>query len=162
MKRILVVAAALAGAGVLIYLATLGCCQLLSGSAKPVPLTQGLNLTPEQGQQVAGLRRDYLDRKAESCRTLCAKRAQMITLLRAADPDRGTLMTLIEEIGREQTALEKATVEHLLAVSRRLEPGQRKKLISRVTEELREACRQTACGAAGECFVAGSAGDAER
>jgi hypothetical protein len=63
------------------------------------------------------------------------------------------LAQLAEEIGQEQTALEKATLDHLLAVGRQLDPKQRERLMASVSEELRTACRMTACGMTEGCAM---------
>ena len=95
----------------------------------------------------------FLTQKQASCEVLCAKRAQLIQLLKQTDPDRSAMLQLTEEIGQEQTALEKTTLEYLLAVNRRLEPQQRGKLTALVSEELRTACKMTACGMTRGCSI---------
>ena len=147
-----VVLAAVAGVA---YLATLGCCQLMRrGEAPKVQaISDELNLTPDQRRQVASLEKDFMSRKEASCGVLCAKRAQMIQLFKQREPDRTTLYTLTEEIGREQTALEKATIEHLLALRNVLDEPQKERLVARVSERLRTACEATACGSTTGCFM---------
>lgn len=162
MKRVIFVAVVVAAIAGIAYLATLGCCQVLGITRRSRSLTQGLGLNAGQRQEVAALEKEYLARKQASCGTLCAKRAQLIQLLKQEKPDPGVLNGLVEEIGREQLALEKATLDHLLAVNRTLEPAQRERLVASVTEELRLACKATACGAAGHCFVAEAVRSEER
>lgn len=156
MKRMMGIGAILAAVAGVAYLATMGCCQLMGWGRRPVSLAAQLGLTGEQAKSVAELERGYLARKRSSCEALCAKRAQMIQLLEQENPDRVVLTQVVEEIGAEQAALERATVDHLLAVRQHLNPAQRRKLAQAVTEELRTACRMTACGAAGECLVSGA------
>lgn len=155
MKRILIGAVLISVIAGVAYLATLGCCQLMGIGKKPLFLTRQLQLGPAQRQAVAALENSFFTQKRASCGTLCAKRAQMIQLLRQPEPDRVLLSNLAEEIGREQVALEKATLEHLLAVSHQIEPPQREKLTALVTEQLRSACRMTACGMTEGCAVTG-------
>jgi len=155
MKRILLGSIAVLGIAGIVYLATLGCCQLMGAGQRSVSLTQQLQLTPAQAQAIAALEKNFLAQKAASCQALCAKRAQLIQLLKQPEPDPAALSLLTEEIGREQVALEKGTLEHLLAVSRHLEPAQREKLTGLMTEQLRTACRMTACGVTSGCAVTG-------
>lgn len=153
MKRFLVIAFALVGIGGVAYLATLGCGQILSRRSSPVGWVESLALTPEQRQLASAAKEQFMAQKMESCRLLCAKRAQVIQLLEAPDPDRAALAQLAQEIGQEQTALETATLDYLLAVNRQLEPAQRNRLMASVSEELRTACKETACGMTPGCAV---------
>lgn len=155
MKRILWVSIGALGIAGVVYLATLGCCHLMGVGQKPVSLTGQLGLTRTQAKAIAALDQDFLAQKEASCRVLCAKRAQLIQLLKQPELDRAALSVLIEEIGREQAVLERGTLEHLAAVSRHLEPAQRGKLIGLMAEQLRTACRMTACGATSGCAVTG-------
>ena len=155
MKRLILGTVILAVVAGIAYWVTLGCCQVMGVTQRPRTLTRGLNFDPAQKVKVATLEKEFLARKQASCGTLCAKRAQMIQVLKQGEPDPRALNSLVEEIGREQTALEKATLDHLLAVSRHLDAAQRERLMASITEELRLACKATACGAAGECFVQG-------
>ena len=158
MKRFLVVTVVLLGIAGVAYLATLGCCQMMSRSGSAVGWADHLNLTPEQRQAVAQADKQFIAQKEASCGILCAKRAQLIELLKQPDPDRAPLVQLTEEIGQEQTVLEKATLDHLLAVSRHLDPAQRQRMMASVTEELRTACNETACGMTPGCSMQGGKG----
>ena len=151
MKRFLIGAAVLAGIAGVTYLATLGCCQLVRSHRSVSGWVEQLNLAPEQRQAVAEAEKQFMAQKKESCQILCAKRAQMIQLLKQEEPDRAALAQLAEEIGQEQTRLEKGTLDYLLAVSRHLEPEQRQRLMASVTEDLRTACNATACGMTKGC-----------
>ncbi|MBI3318785.1 MAG: periplasmic heavy metal sensor [Candidatus Omnitrophica bacterium] len=153
MKRILIGLALVAGIAGVGYLATLGCCQLISRKSAPASLGDQLQLTPSQRQGFAALERDFLARKQASCGMLCAKRAHLIQLLKQDQPDLASLGILAEEIGQEQIALERATLEHLVKLQEGLEPSQRERLVALVTEKLRAACEMTACGASPGCFV---------
>ncbi len=153
-KRFLIGAGVLLGIAGVTTLATVGCCHLMGrGRASSGGWTEGLHLAPEQRQAVDAANKQFLAQKEESCRILCAKRAQIIQLLKQPDPGRAALAQLAEEIGREQTALETATLDYLLAVGRQLEPPQRERLMASVSEELRTACRMTACGMTPGCKV---------
>lgn len=152
-KRFLVIVFALVGIGGVAYLATLGCGQMLSRRRSPAGWVESLALTPEQRQAAAAAQKQFMAQKQESCGLLCAKRAQVIQLLKQSDPDRAALAQLAEEIGREQTRLETATLDYLLAVNRQLEPPQRDRLMASVSEELRTACRMTACGMTEGCMM---------
>ncbi len=153
MKRFLVIAFALVGIGGVAYLATLGCGQMLSRKTSPAGWVESLGLAPERREAVASAQKQFLAQKGESCGILCAKRAQIIQLLEAPDPDRAVLAQLAQEIGQEQTRLETATLDYLLAVNRQLEPPQRERLMASVSEELRTACKETACGMTPGCAV---------
>ena len=155
MKRFLVAAAVFGGIAVVAYLSTLGCCQVMSRSRPAVGWTDRFGLAPEQRQAVAEADKQFIAQKEASCGILCAKRAQLIQLLKQPDPDRAPLVQLAEEIGQEQTVLEKATLDHLLAVSRHLDPAQRQRWMVSVTDGLRTACKETACGMKGSCAVQG-------
>lgn len=137
------------------YLSTLGCCQLMSRAKKPISLTNGLQLAPLERQKVAGLEQDFMRVKQEMCGRLCAKRAQLIQLLRSKEADAASLNTLAQEIGEEQIALEKATLSHMMALRNVLSPSQADRLTARMTEELRMACEKTACGMTAGCEVTG-------
>lgn len=153
MKRRVGIAAVLGMVAGVAYLATMGCCQVMGWGKKPVSLTAHLALSGSQRQEIAQLEQVFLARKQASCETLCIKRAQMIQILQQESPDRVVLARLTEEISTEQAALEWTTVDHLLAVRDRLDPAQRKKLAQGVIEQLRTACRATACGSAGKCAL---------
>ncbi len=154
MKRFLIAAGVLLGLAGLAYLATLGCCHLMASRPQP-GWAERLSLTPDQRQAVAAAQKQFLARKQESCGILCAKRAQMIQLLKQPEPDQPALLQLAEEIGQEQTALEKATLEHLLAVRQHLDPAQSERLMNLVSEDLRTACAATACGMTPGCSMKG-------
>ena len=157
MKKFLIGAAIFLGVGGVAYLATLGCCQMMSRRISPAGWVESLVLAPEQRQAADAAKKQFLAQKEESCRLLCAKRAQVIQLLKQSANDlgrnRAALMQLTEEIGQEQTLLEKATLDYLLAVNHHLEPAQREKLMASVSEELRTACRETACGMTPGCSM---------
>ena len=155
MKRFLIAAGVVLGIAGVTYLATVGCCHLMGKGHSSAGWVDRLNLTPEQRQVVSSAQKQFLAQKDESCRILCAKRAQIIQILNQPDPDRAVLAQLAEEIGQEQTALEKATLDHLLVVGGQLDPKQRERLMASVSEELRTACEETACGVTGHCFIQG-------
>lgn len=145
-----------------VYLSTVGCCHLMGWGKGPVSLTTQLGLSGPQKQEVAKLEQVFLARKQASCDILCTKRAQLIQLLQQEKPDRDILARLVDEIGAEQAVLERATMDHLLAVRDRLDPAQRKKLAQGVTEQLRMACRATACGTTAGCLVKEGSESGER
>jgi Spy/CpxP family protein refolding chaperone len=135
------------------YFAALGCCQWVGFRRQLRPLTDRLQLTPTQRQAVASLEKEFLARKEATCQTLCAKRAQLVQLLKQPEPDSFALKTVAEEIGREQTSLERATLDHLLALRQQLDPPQREELMNRVSDQLRTACKATACGMTPGCAL---------
>ena len=135
------------------YLAALGSCRVLGVNRRKTTMTQGLNLNSAQKEKITALKKEYLTRKQAGCETLCAKRAQLIQALKQEEPDPSVLNGIIEEIGREQIALEKATLDHLLAVSRSLDTARRERLIASMSEELRLACKATACGRHQDCLL---------
>ncbi len=153
MKRFLIGAALLGVVAGVAYLATVGCCQLIASKRAQISLARGLNLTPAQKEQVASLEKSFLAQKQQSCQLLCEKRAQLIQLVKQDQPDRMALDSLVGEIGREQAALERATLEHLLEVRKILDVSQRDKLNGMITGELRAACRMTACGMTKGCAL---------
>lgn len=153
MKRFLIGAGVLLGIAGIAYLATVGCCHLMGRGRSAAGWVDRLPMTPEQRQAASAAKEQFMAQKKESCRLLCAKRAQVIQLLKQSDPDRSALAQLAEEIGQEQTRMEKATLDYLLAVSRQLEPAQRDRLMASVAEELRTACKETACGMTPGCFL---------
>ena len=153
MKRFWVGAGILLGVAGVVYLATLGCCHLIGKSRSTAGWVDKLPMMPEQRQAVSAVKEQFMAQKSESCRLLCGKRAQVIQMLKQPDPDRAALVGLAEEIGQEQTRLEKATLDYLLAVNRQLEPAQRERLMALVSEELRTACEETACGMTPGCAM---------
>ena len=155
MKRGIVSVLILAAVAAVAYLATVGCCQTVGMGRKTVSLMEGLHLTPVQKQEIAVLEKDFLAGKQANCQALCEKRAQLIPLIQQENPDQRLIHALVEEIGAEQIAFEKTTLDHLLALSQHLSPPQRQKLMQRVIEELRTACRATACGETPGCAVTG-------
>lgn len=138
------------------YWATLGSCRMMGLGCKTVSWFDDLNLSPEQRKKTASLEKDFLVRKQASCQILCEKRAQMIQLMKQQNPDRVLMDRLVEEIGTEQTALEKATISHLLALQRVLNPVQRERFFAQVSDQLRNACKATACGMTSGCSVMGA------
>lgn len=153
MKRFLWIALILLGIGTAAYWATIGCCRMMGMNSSRASLADGLGLTPEQSSQAAVLEKDFLARKNSSCRILCEKRAQLIRVIQEKEPDQALIDRLVEEISTEQMALEKATLTHLLALRKILEPAQRERLVARMSEQLRNACDMTACGASGSCSM---------
>ena len=153
MKRFWAGTGILLGVAGVVYLATLGCCHLIGRGRSTAGWVDKLPMTPEQRQAVSAAQQQFMAQKAESCRLLCGKRAQVIQLLKQPEPDRAALSQLAEEIGREQTRLEKATLDYLLAVNRQLEPAQRQRLMASVSEELRTVCKETACGMTPGCMM---------
>ena len=151
MKKIAVqIGLFLAVAGVA-YLATLGCGGLVRGAWRSAPWSQRLGLTGEEKDRVAALEKEFLAQNRTACGTLCAKRAQMITLLKQEKPDRAVLAALVEEIGFEQLGMEKTAMDHVLAVASQLDPAARERYLALVREELRTACKGTACGMGPAC-----------
>lgn len=153
MKRVLIVGAAFCAVAFVAYLATLGCCQLIGKMSRPTSLSRQLQLTSAEREKVSSLEQEFLAIKAETCSRLCQKRAQLIQLLKSKEADVATSGVLAEEIGREQIALEKATLAHLLALRQVLSPAQVERLMGQMTEELRTACTMTACGMTPGCAV---------
>lgn len=153
MKRILVQIGLFAAVAGVAYLSTLGCGELLRTARRSAPWSERLGLSGEQKGRVASLEKGFLAQSQATCGTLCAKRAQMITLLEQENPDRAALAAVVEEIGAEQLDMEKATLDHVLAVASRMDSPQRERYFARVREELRSACKGTACGASGVCLA---------
>ena len=156
MKKAVVTFLVLVSVVGVIYLATIGCCQVMASHARqsmPIPFSDQLKLTPDQRKELAPLEKDFLVKKRAACESLCAKRAQVIQLLKLPDPDRATLRTVVEEIGREQGDLEMATVEHLLTLRGHLDPAQREKMTDLMNEQLRTACLATSCGMTQGCSL---------
>ena len=152
-KRIFVgaaVAAALAGVA---YLSAVGCCQLIAAWGKPASLSDRLKLSPTQRRAIASMEKRFIGQKRSACQRLCAKRAQMIQLLKQPVPDSGTLDLLVQEIAREQATLERGTLEHLLRMRAQLEPAQQERMTVLLSDQLRSACRMTACGDTPGCAV---------
>ena len=153
MKRWIITVLLLAGIGFVAYLSTVGCCRLMGWGRRPVTLSQRLNLTSSEHEEMVRLEQAFSRRQAQSCELLCAKRAQLIQLVQQDDPDAALIQRIVEEIGFEQMSMEKATAEHLLALRRSLDPDQRKQLSALIAEEPRTACSQTVCGRTPNCFA---------
>lgn len=153
MKRIVMGAVILLGLGGVAYLATVGCGTLLAKGARPISWTDRLELMPDQRAEVSALEKGFLRQKAASCQVLCAKRAQLIELLKQPAPDRRVMAQVVDEIGQEQAQLEKATLDYLVRLQEHLRPQQREKLVAMVGDQLRTACQATACGASPGCFL---------
>lgn len=155
MKRMALGVILFAGVAILVYLATVGCCHLMAFSGREAPLSEKLKLTPGQRRDFAALEKEYLAQKEASCQRLCFTRAQLIQLLKAHSPDRALISSVTDEIGREQTALERTTLDYLLTLQQKLDPQQRGRLVTLVSGQLSRACEMTACSEAGGCFVKG-------
>lgn len=153
MKRLLIGCAVFAVVAGVAYLSTLGCCQLLARPKRTSPLADQLSLTPAEREKLATLERGFLAQKNETCQRLCAKRAQLIQLMKAPEPDRTALYQVVEEIGQEQLNLERATIGHLFALRQVLGPSGQGKLTQLVSERLRSACDATGCGMTPGCSV---------
>ena len=151
MKKVLVQIGLFAAVAGVAYLATLGCGQAFRSARCSVPWSQRLGLSGGQKGRVAALGKAFMSQSQAACGTLCAKRAQMIELLKKESPDRSVLAALVEEIGAEQLAMEKAALDHVLAVSSELDPAARERYLAMVREELRTACKATACGMGSGC-----------
>ncbi len=153
MKRIVVGAVILLGLGGVAYLATVGCCTLLARGARPVSWTDRLELTANQRAEVSALEEGFLRQKEASCQVLCAKRAQLIELLKQPAPDRRVMAQVVNEIGQEQEQLERATLDYMVNLKGRLRPEQGEKLVAMVGDRLRTACQATACGVSPGCSM---------
>lgn len=153
MKRFIWIALVLLGIGTAAYWATIGCCRMMGMNSSQPSLVDDLGLTPEQNAAAAPLEKDFLARKNASCQILCEKRAQLIRVIQEKDPDQALIDRLVEEISTEQMTLEKATLTHLLALRKILEPAQQERLVARMSEQLRSACDMTACGMGGSCSM---------
>lgn len=151
MKKILVLIGLFAAVAGVAYLATLGCGQVFRSARCGIPWSERLGLSGEQKRRVASLEKAFLRKTQAACGVLCAKRAQMIELLKKESPDRPALAALVEEIEAEQLAMEKASLDHVLAVASGLEPSERERYLAMVREELRTACKGTACGMGPGC-----------
>lgn len=139
--------------GGMVYLASLGCVHLWAEKNRPIPLSKQLDLTAQQSAQFQAQEKNFMNQKELACEKLCEKRAQLIQAIRSNEPDTVLLTSLTEEIGREQMVLERATLEHLLALRSVLKPAQQKKLTTAISRQLREACKMTACGKTSGCHL---------
>jgi hypothetical protein len=63
--------------------------------------------------------------------------------------------SVVEEIGQEQTRMERETLAHLLAVQQVIGPSKKEKFSLLVADQLRTACLGTACGVTPGCAVTG-------
>lgn len=153
MKRVVIQIGLFLAMAAAAYLATLGCGGLIRDARRSAPWSRRLALSGEQKERVSALEKGFLAQNQAVCGMLCAKRAQMITLLKQEEPDRAALATLVEEIGAEQLVMEKTAMDHVLAVSSELDPDAKKRYLAMVREELRTACKGTACGASGVCLA---------
>ncbi len=156
MKRIAFTLALFAGIAGVVYLSTIGCCSLLASRQRPSAegrFSDRLGLSDEQKRRIAPLEADFLAKKQAACDSLCAKREKLAQWMKASGTDQGSMIQLVEEIGRDQTGLEKATLEHLTALRGYLEPAQAQRLNVLVARELEAACEMTACGQTAGCAV---------
>ena len=152
MKRTLICILAALGVAAVAYLSVIGCCSLFSAhhrgyvAGSSFSLTRRLGLSGDQQKQVSLLEKEFIAKKKATCESLCAQRERLAELLKQPRPDRALLSQTVEEIGREQMALEKATVDHLVAVQGHLNDSQRRKMDAWVAGEMESACEMTACG----------------
>lgn len=153
MKRKLFAGIVLLGIAGLAYLATVGCCTLLAKQGRPVSWADRLELSSSQRSEVSALEIGFLRQRTASCQTLCAKRAQLIELLKQPTPDRQALAQVVNEIAQEQAALERATLDYMVNLKGHLGSEQQERLVAMVGDDLRTACQATACGASPGCFL---------
>ena len=147
-ERIIKAGLFIAAAGVA-TLAVLGAGQLVSQI--PRSLSDEVGLSFLQHQRMAPLRKSFLAQREASCQVLVEKRAQLIQLLKISPPDRVLIARLTDQIGREQTELERATLNHLLDLQEYLNPAQREEMTDRMLSQLRAACELTSCGKVSGC-----------
>jgi len=159
MKRVLIGFCAFAAIAGVAYLSVIGCCSLIShhrGSAeRAFSMSRRLKLSGDERRQVDRLEKEFLVKKENTCRSLCAKRERLAQLLRQEPEDQAALSQIVEEIGRDQMILEKATLDHLRAIQSYLNPEQRRTMNGWVAKEMESACEMTACGYTPGCVEPG-------
>lgn len=101
-------------------------------------LRRKLDMTEEQYRKVK-VAHDKFDKEMETMQSsLRAKREALFHQLRAHDPDRAEIDTLLVEIAALQADLERRVVDNLLEMKDVLTPEQRKKLLSLIDHRFRE------------------------
>ena len=93
-------------------------------------LRRRLDLTDDQFRAVQDVHDGFADEMEAKHNVLREKRAALFELLRAPDPDRERIDSLLVEISVHQADIERNVVDNLLELKDVLTPAQREKLLS--------------------------------
>jgi Spy/CpxP family protein refolding chaperone len=89
---------------------------------------QRLGITADQTAKIGQQDSDFEKSEIQARAALQVKQIEMRDLLAAANPDRAAIDAKVQDVGAAQTAVEKAAVDHGLAVRDILTPAQRQQL----------------------------------
>ncbi|MFQ6091566.1 MAG: Spy/CpxP family protein refolding chaperone [bacterium] len=99
-------------------------------------LRRQLNLTEDQFRRVRDAQGQVAEEMEAMRKSLRAKRAELVRLLREPDPDRAEIDARLREIATLQADLERRVVDNLLKLKGVLTPEQREKLLSIIDHHL--------------------------
>jgi Spy/CpxP family protein refolding chaperone len=91
-------------------------------------IRQRLGITADQTAKIRQQDSDFQKSEIQARAALEVKQIEMRDLLAAANPDRAAIDAKVQDVGAAQTALEKAAVDHGLAVRDILTAAQRQQL----------------------------------
>lgn len=104
-------------------------------------LPEDIRLSPSQKEQIQTLERNYCQCRDTLSVQIDQKRLTLADLLLQPKPDQSAIDTLLRDIAKLQTELEKKTVLHILEVKNQLAPEQQDQFIKPIVHEIRRRCR---------------------
>ena len=89
-------------------------CGMGGGMGQGMGMRWMMNLTPEQAGQVFDLRQKFMNDTAELRKSMMVKRAEMVQLWKAENPDEKAIQAKVKELGALRTQfMEKAVAQRL-------------------------------------------------
>jgi Spy/CpxP family protein refolding chaperone len=116
-------------------------------------LARALNLSPDQAAAVRELGEKYRREVTSACDAHCRTRCELARLMATSALDDAQARQAAARLCDAQSAMEMATVDHVLKVREVLNPEQRAKY-----QALFGACICEECSAGGSCCPTGAAG----
>jgi Spy/CpxP family protein refolding chaperone len=100
------------------------------------PFYEQLELTPAQRQAFLAHREEFQRLLGRLGGELKLLQMELINLVSAPTPDRGAIVAKQKEIRRIQASIQSEVIDHLLAESALLDPGQRERFFALIRERI--------------------------
>jgi hypothetical protein len=104
-------------------------------------LSDDIKLTTRQREAMQTLESEYCRCRDSLSIQIDRKRLALADILLQNEPDLSAIDSLLREIGRLQTELEKKTITHILEVKKHLTPEQQEQFIKPIVHEIRRRCQ---------------------
>jgi Spy/CpxP family protein refolding chaperone len=127
MKKIVMLLVLLAIAGAISFAAARWAVSRKAGFDEMRWMQRELKLSDAQGAQLSRISAEFRRELERFCAEHCAARFELGEELVKGEPDRAKIESLTARMANAQTACERATVHHILAVREFLTPAQQKR-----------------------------------